>query len=61
MDIPAALAAQSAVARQNVGLAVIKQAAQSEQAVANIVQDAVENSPLAASGNGRGTNIDILV
>ena len=60
MDIPAALAAQSAIARQNVGLAVVKQAAQSDQAVANIVQEAVENSPLA-SENGRGGNIDILV
>lgn len=60
MDIPAALAAQSAITKQNIGLAVVKQAAQSDQAVANIVQEAVENSPLA-SGNGRGGNIDILV
>ncbi len=60
MDIPAALAAQSAVTRQNIGLAVVKQAAQSEQAVANIIQEAVENSPVASS-NGRGSNIDILV
>lgn len=60
MDIPAALAAQSAITKQNIGLAVIKQAAQSDQAVANIVKQAVDNSPLA-SGNGRGSNIDILV
>lgn len=60
MDIPAGVAAQAALTRQNIGLSVIKQAAQSDQAVAQIVQDAVENSPLA-SGNGRGGNVDILV
>lgn len=58
--IPSAIAAQAAIAQQNVSLSSIRQNAQQGQAVANILQEAVETSSLSAS-NGRGTNIDITV
>ncbi len=57
MDIPAGIAAQSALTRQNITLSVIKQAAQADQAVANILKAAVENSPLNTGSRGRSVNI----
>lgn len=55
MDIPVALAAQTAISRQNIALSVTKQAAQADQAVAQILEETVKAS------KERGTNIDILV
>ena len=55
MDIPAAIAAQTAITQQNVALSVTKQAAQADQAVAQILEESVQAS------KNRGTNVDILV
>ena len=45
MDIPADIAAQAAIARQNVALGLIKRNAQAEQQVAAILEQAVQNVP----------------
>jgi len=56
--IPAGIAAEAALTRQNVALSVVKQSAEQDKAVANILDQAVQD---ASSSNGRGQNIDILV
>lgn len=58
-QIPPQFAAQLALNRQNVALSVIKQNAEQDQAVANILDQAVQNAQ-AASGN-RGGNVNFLV
>lgn len=45
MDIPADIAAQMAIARQNVALSVIKRNAQAEQQISAILEQAVQNVP----------------
>lgn len=45
MDIPADIAAQMAIAKQNVALSLIKRNAQAEQQVAAILEQAVQNVP----------------
>ena len=50
----AALIAQQAIIQQNIALAVIKQAAQSDQAIANMLSNTVV--PLSQS---LGANVDI--
>jgi len=58
MDIPASLAAQTAISRQNVALSVVKQSAETDQAFAKVIYDAARSAP---AGGSRGTNVDILV
>lgn len=57
-SIPAAIAAQQAVAQQNVAISVIKSSAQADEAVAGILQESADN--IAAQTN-RGTNVNIRV
>lgn len=54
-DIPATIAAESAIARQNVALSTIKFAADQAQAIAGILEQSVRSAPISAS---RGTNIN---
>lgn len=56
--IPAGLAAQQAVAQQNIALSVIKQSAQADQAIADLVADAVESAPTTGS---RGSLVNFTV
>ncbi len=57
MDIPSAIAAETALARQNVALSVIKQNAQQAQQVAKIL----EESLTVTASSGRGSRLDIKV
>ena len=57
MDIPSAIAAETALARQNVALSVIKQNAQQAQQVAKIL----EESLTVTATSGRGSRLDIKV
>ncbi|HEY8191426.1 MAG TPA: hypothetical protein VIG74_03295 [Alphaproteobacteria bacterium] len=56
MELPADIAAQAAMARQNVALSVIKQNAKAEQAIASILEQAAQNVPVSQS---RGTNLNL--
>lgn len=59
MDIlPAGIAAQQAITKQNVALNVIKQSADADKAVAGILQQSADN---IAAQTGRGTNVNIRV
>ncbi len=58
MQIPPTIAAEAALTQQNLQLSLIKKNAQQGQAIANIVEQAVQNAP---PGGSRGTTIDITV
>lgn len=55
MNVPFAIAAEQSILRQNIALSVIKQSADQDQAIANILEQAVRSAPVSAS---RGTNIN---
>jgi hypothetical protein len=55
MDIPAGIAAQMAMTRQNIALSVIKSSANQDQAIASILEQAVQSAPV---GGSRGTNVN---
>lgn len=57
VDIPSAIAAETAMARQNVALSVIKQNAQQAQQVAKIL----EESLTVTATSGRGSRLDVKV
>lgn len=54
-SIPAGIAAESAVLRQNVALSVIKQANDQAQALVQILDNAARSAPLSST---RGTNFN---
>lgn len=58
MQLPPTIAAESALTQQNLQLSLIKKTAQQGQAIANILDQAVQSAP---SGGSRGTTIDITV
>ncbi len=53
--IPASIAAEQSILRQNVALSVIKQSAQQAQAIAEIIDQSSRTAPTSAS---RGTNVN---
>jgi hypothetical protein len=55
-SIPPGIAAQMALNQQNVALSVIKQAADADKAIANILQTAADSVPASTS---RGGNVNI--
>lgn len=55
MDIPAGIEAQAALTRQNVALSVIRNAAQQDQAVADILRQSVETIKASTT---RGVNLN---
>lgn len=55
MEIPGDIAAQMAMARQNVALSVIKRNAQAEQQIAAILEQAVQSVPASPV---RGANFN---
>ncbi|MCI5059614.1 MAG: hypothetical protein MRY79_00925 [Alphaproteobacteria bacterium] len=56
MDIPAGIAAQTAQARANVALSAIKQNAEADKQIANLLESAVASIPTSPI---RGTNVNI--
>lgn len=48
--IPPQIAMEMALARQNVAVSVMKQAAQADRAIANILANAVANVPVSGRG-----------
>ena len=55
MEIPGDIAAQMAMAKQNVALSVIKRNAQAEQQIASILEHAIQNVPASPV---RGANFN---
>ncbi len=56
VSAPAAIAAEQALAQQNVALSVVKKSAEAEQAIAGILEEALQSVPVNAS---RGANVNI--
>lgn len=55
MELPAAIAAQTAILRQNVALSLVKQNAEQAQAIAGILEGAIQNAPVSST---RGVNLN---
>jgi hypothetical protein len=55
MDIPAGIAAESALLRQNLVLSVIKASADADQQIAKILEQSIRSAPLSSA---RGTNFN---
>ncbi len=55
MDIPAGLAAESSLLRQNIALSVIKASADADQQIAKILEQSIRSAPLSSA---RGTNLN---
>ena len=53
--LPAGIAAEQAILRQNVGLSVIKQSAEQAQALAQIIDQNARSAPVNSS---RGVNLN---
>ncbi len=56
MELPASIAAEAALARQNIALSVIKANAEQGQALAKILENASRTAPVSRS---HGTNLNI--
>ena len=54
--IPAGIAAEQAITRQNIALSVVKAAADADQAIANILADSARSAPISGT---RGSNVNI--
>jgi len=57
MQLPAAIAAESAILRQNVALSSIKQNAERDEQFANIIAETANSAPVSET---RGTNVNVL-
>ncbi len=57
-SIPPTISAEIALSRQNVALSSVKQNAEQEQAVAEIVDESARTAPVNKT---RGANVNILV
>lgn len=55
-SIPAGIAAQQALTQQAIALSVLKQAADADKAIANMLQNAVESVPVSQA---RGSSVNI--
>ncbi len=55
MDVPATIAAEQGILRQNVALSVIKQTHEQQQALVQIIDEAARSAPVSQS---RGTNVN---
>lgn len=53
--LPAAIAAESSILKQNVALSVIKASADADQQIANIIDQAARSAPVSGS---RGVNLN---
>ncbi len=57
MELPAAVAAETALARQNVALSVVKANAEQSEQLAQIIEETVQSAPVNGS---RGTNVNVF-
>lgn len=57
MDIPAAIAADAAITRQNAILSTVKANADADQLFAQVIEEAARNAPVSGT---RGSNVDIF-
>lgn len=57
MDLPAGIAADAALARQNVAFSAIKSNADQSKAIAKILENSIESIPQSAT---HGKNLNIL-
>ncbi|MCB1783953.1 MAG: hypothetical protein KDI13_08140 [Alphaproteobacteria bacterium] len=57
MDLPAGIAADAALARQNVAFSAIKSSADQSKAIAKILEKSIESVPKSAS---HGQNLNIV-
>lgn len=57
MDVPATIAAESAITRQNVALSTLKQHADSDQKFAEIIEKTAKSAPISGT---QGTNVDLF-
>ena len=55
--IPPTIAAELALARQNVALSVIKQSADQAQAIADLIAESAQTLKVAAASRGNSVNI----
>lgn len=55
-SVPASLAAESTITRQNIALSVIKQSNDQAQALVNILDEAARTAPISSS---RGASVNI--
>jgi hypothetical protein len=55
VDIPAGIAAEQALLKQNVALSVIKQSFEQQQKLVQILDESARSAPLSSS---RGTNVN---
>ena len=58
MNVPATIAADQAIAKQNVAFSLVKASAEADQAIAGILEDAARSAPVSGS---RGSNVNITV
>lgn len=56
MELPAAIAMEQGLLRQNVAMSVIKQAADQQQAIVQMLDQSLRSAPVSSS---RGTNVDL--
>jgi hypothetical protein len=57
-SIPASIAADIALSRQNVALSGIKQNADQAEQLAKVIEETIASAPISGS---RGTNVNLLV
>jgi len=57
MELPAAVAAETALARQNVALSVVKANVEQSEQLAQIIEETVQSAPVNGS---RGTNVNVF-
>lgn len=57
-EVPATLAANLAITRQNIAISTIKQSAQNDRLIANILDESIQNVPTSPI---RGANVNISV
>ena len=55
-SVPAGIAAEQAINRQNIALSVVRAAADADQQIAQILDQSLRSAPVSES---RGTNINI--
>lgn len=55
-SVPAGIAAEAAITRQNVALSVIKASADQAQAIAEVIDQSARSAPLSGA---RGSNVNI--
>jgi hypothetical protein len=53
--LPAGIAAESAILKQNLALSVIKASADQDQAIAEILEESVQSAPVSST---RGVNLN---